>query len=418
MLRAVLMIILFILFSAFFSGSETAFASANKLRLRRSAEDGGAADRLAADISENYDEALSAILFGNNLVNIAASSATTVLAMTLTGDETGVALATAIITVAIIIFGEIAPKIAASRISNAMCRAVAYPLKAVMVVTRPVVWLMDALLGLLGRLWGSDTDPGSVTEEELVTIIEMVEDEGVIDEEQSELLQSAIEFSDITAQEVITPRVDMVAIDIDDSFEDILDTVNSSPYSRIPVYQDTVDNIIGVLYLNRFYRQALDRDSFDIRDMLMDVLYIPKTLKLPNVLSQFRKKQQHLAVVTDEYGGTLGIITMEDVLEELVGEIWDETDTVEADIVHINDETYIASGDMSIYDFLEELGIDPDSFEGDYTTVGGWATEMLSTFPKKGDSFDYRGISVTVLEAEDRRVLKVRAVVGDTENEE
>ena len=418
MLRAVLMIILFIFFSAFFSGAETAFASANKLRLRKSAEDGGAADRLAADIADNYDEALSAILFGNNLVNIAASSATTVLAMSLTGDETGVALAAAVITVAIIIFGEIAPKIAASRISNAMCRAVAYPLKLVMIVTRPVVWLMDALLGVLGRIWGSDADPSAVTEEELVTIIEMVEDEGVIDEEQSELLQSAIEFSDITAQEVITPRVDMVAIDIDDSFSDILDTVNSSPYSRIPVYQDTVDNIIGVLYVNRFYRQALDRDSFDIRALLMDVLYIPKTLKLPNVLSQFRKKQQHLAVVTDEYGGTLGIITMEDVLEELVGEIWDETDTVEADIVHINDGTYIASGDMSIYDFLEEVGIDPDSFEGDYTTVGGWATEMLSTFPKKGDSFDYRGIRLTVLEAEDRRVLKVRAEVGRPGEEE
>ncbi|MBO4360372.1 MAG: HlyC/CorC family transporter [Eubacteriaceae bacterium] len=418
MLRSVLMIVMFILLSAFFSGSETAFASANRLRLKKSAEDGKAVDRLAADISDNYDEALSAILFGNNLVNIAASSATTVLAMALTGSERGVAAAAGIITVVIIIFGEIAPKIAASRISNAMCRAVAYPLKLVMIVTRPVVWLMDRLLGVLGRIWGSDGDAGGVTEEELVTIIEMVEDEGVIDEEQSELLQSAIEFSDITAQEVITPRVDMVAIDADDSFEDILDTVNSSPYSRIPVYQDTVDNIIGVLYINHFYKQALDRDSFDIRDTLMDVLYIPKTLKLPSVLSQFRKKQQHLAVVTDEYGGTLGIITMEDVLEELVGEIWDETDTVQADIVHINDETYIASGDMSIYDFLEELGIDPDSFEGDYTTVGGWATEMLSAFPKKGDSFRYRNISVTVLEAEDRRVLKVRATVGETGEEE
>lgn len=418
MLRSVLMIVMFIFLSAFFSGSETAYASANRLRLKRSAEDGKAADRLAVYISDNYDEALSAILFGNNLVNIAASSATTVLAMTLTGDEKGVAAAAGLITVLIIIFGEIAPKIAASRISNAMCRAVAYPLRLVMIATRPVVWLMDGFLGVLGKLWGSDEDAGGVTEDELVTIIEMVEDEGVIDEEQSELLQSAIEFSDITAQEVITPRVDMVAIDIDDSFEDILDTVNSSPYSRIPVYQDTVDNIIGVLYINHFYKQALDRDSFDIRELLMDVLYIPKTLKLPSVLSQFRKRQQHLAVVTDEYGGTLGIITMEDVLEELVGEIWDETDTVQADIVHINDETYIASGDMSIYDFLEELGIDPDSFEGDYTTVGGWATEMLSTFPQKGDSFDYRNISVKVLEAEDRRVLKVRAVVNETGEEQ
>ena len=417
MLEPLLMIVLFIFLSAFFSGSETAFASASKLRLKKNAEDGGKLDRLVLSISDDYDEALSAILFGNNLVNIAASSVSTVLAITLAGSERYVAAATAVITVIIIIFGEIAPKIAAGRASIEVCRIVAYPLKAVMIVTKPVIWLMDMILSVLSKLWGGNTDGDSVTEDELVTIINIVEDEGVIDEDQSELLQSAIEFSDITAQEILTPRVDMTAIDIEDSFEDILSAVNTSPYSRIPVYEDTIDNIIGILYVNHFYKEALDRDSFDIRDILMDVLYVPKTLKLPYVLSQFRQKQQHLAVVTDEYGGTLGIVTMEDVLEQLVGDIWDETDTVEKEIVRLGENAYVASGDMSIYEFLDELGIDDESFEGDYTTVGGWVTEMLGAFPEKGDSFSYRNIDITVLEAEDRRVIKVRADIRPPEEE-
>lgn len=208
MLEPLLMIVLFIFLSAFFSGSETAFASASKLRLKKNAEDGGKLDRLVLSISDDYDEALSAILFGNNLVNIAASSVSTVLAITLAGSERYVAAATAVITVIIIIFGEIAPKIAAGRASIEVCRIVAYPLKAVMIVTKPVIWLMDMILSILSKLWGGNTDGDSVTEDELVTIINIVEDEGVIDEDQSELLQSAIEFSDITAQEILTPRVE------------------------------------------------------------------------------------------------------------------------------------------------------------------------------------------------------------------
>ena len=242
---------------------------------------------------------------------------------------------------------------------------------------------------------------------ELSSIIETAEDEAVLDEDRSELVQAAIDFSDVMAYEVMTARVDVVALDIDDDWNEQLAAIDSAPYSRIPVYEDSIDNVIGVLYLNHFLKALTDEKNPDIRSMLMPTCYVYKTMKMPAVLNELRRAKQHLAVVTDEYGGTLGVLSMEDVLEQLVGEIWDDTDEVEEEIVERPDGQYELDGDMVISDFLELVGIREKDFEADSETVGGWTIEMFGAFPKPGDSFEYGNMSVTVLEMDGLRVEKV-----------
>ncbi len=398
-----------IILSAFFSASETAYASANRLRLKKAAENGGLRARTAHYIADNFQNALSTILVGNNLVNIASSSLATVIALSLVGEQ-GTVYATALMTVIILIFGEIVPKNIAREHSESLTRAFALPLRFLMIITKPIVAVLQWMIRGIADLWGgSGSNEAGVTEDELSTIIEMVEDEGVIDSDRSELLQSAIDFSDITAQEIITPRVDMLAIDIDESFDEIAHIANTSPYSRIPVYKDSIDNIIGILYLNLFFKKAIDGREFDIHEMLIETCYVPKTLKLPYVLAELKKRKQHLAIVTDEYGGTLGMLTIEDVLEQLVGEIWDETDEITSEFRDKGDGTYEISGDLSIYEFLEYLDLNESCFTGEYTTVGGWVIDMLNGFPNVGDSFEFMGFKITVTEMDDLRVVTVKA---------
>jgi len=411
-------IVILISLSAFFSGSEISYASANRMRLKKAAENGGLKDRLAYFIYENYNNALSTILIGNNLVNIAASSVATVIAIQL-GGEGYVGAATAIMTVLILIFGEIMPKIIAKENCDGFSRGVALPLRFLMFITKPLVIIIMGFVNLLAKLWTKGDGNGpAMTEEELAAIIETVEDEGVIDEDRSELLQSALEFDDITAQEIITPRVDMLAIDIDDGMDAIIECAMDAPYSRIPVYEDSIDHIIGILYLKQFLKQVVDQDTLDIRPLLMDVCFIHKTMKLPAVLAELKRRKVHMAIVTDEYGGTLGLITMEDVLEQLVGEIWDESDEVVEEFVELSDDLFEVSGDLSIYEMFEELGIDEDTFEGDYTTAGGWAIDMLGGYPKVGDSFTYENLIVTVTEIDDLRIVKLKVELSPTEEEE
>jgi len=414
MTTSIILIIICILLSAFFSGSEIAYASVNKLRLKNNSE--SKTDELSLKLAEDYEDTLSGILLGNNLVNIAASSATTVLAMKITGSEDGIVLATFIITLVLIIFGEIAPKILGRKRSLRVCELTSYPLKGFMIITYPMVYIMKLILKVVSKLW-PESEKEEMSKDELSTVIDMVVDEGVIDEDQGELIQSAIEFADTSCQEILTPRVDLTSIDIDDNYEEIVSVIENCPYSRIPVYEDTIDNIIGILYVNGFYRQALESEKVDIRSILMSVVYVPKTVKLDDVMNTLKEHKQHLAVVNDEYGGTLGIVTMEDILEELVGDIWDENEEVENDVEMIDENTLRIDADMSIYDFLEEVGIDEDDFEGDYTTVGGFVMENLNDFAQVGDQFKYRNVTIKVTEVEDRRVLSVEATI-DVENEE
>lgn len=401
-------IVLCICLSAFFSSSEMAYSSCNALRLERARDGGSKRAGVALRITERYDDALGAILIGNNLVNIAASSLGSVAVLLITGGDEYTWAATVIITLLVIIFGETIPKITTKKNANRTAESFAYPVRGLMIVLKPIVWLVVKAIDLLtrGMKPEDDTDSDEAVEE-LQSIIETAEDEAVLDEDQSELVQAAIDFSEIPAYEAMTARVDVAAIDIDDDWEDILTLIENAPYSRLPVYEDSIDNIIGVLYLNRFLKALTDGEPVNIRALLMPPCYVYKTMKLPAVLNQLRRERQHLAIVSDEYGGTLGLLTMEDVLEQIVGEIWDETDTVEHEIVRRADGEYELDGDMPITDFLELMGIDEDSFDADSDTLGGWTVESFGAFPKVGDSFRYEGFEISVLAMDARRVESV-----------
>lgn len=401
-------IVLCICLSAFFSASEMAYSSCNSLRLERARDSGSKRAGVALRITEQYDDALGAILIGNNLVNIAASSLGSVAVILITGGDEYAWTATVIITMLVIIFGETVPKIITKKNANRTAESFAYPVRALMMVLKPLVWLVVKAIDLLTRGMKPENDPDSdEAVEELQSIIETAEDEAVLDEDQSELVQAAIDFSEIPAYEAMTARVDVAAIDIDDDWEEILTLIENAPYSRLPVYEDSIDNIIGVLYLNRFLKALTDGEPVNIRELLMPPCYVYKTMKLPAVLNQLRRERQHLAIVSDEYGGTLGLLTMEDVLEQIVGEIWDETDTVEHEIVRRSDGEYELDGDMPITDFLELMGIDEDSFDADSDTLGGWTVESFGAFPKVGDSFRYEGFEISVLAMDARRVESV-----------
>ena len=406
--------------SAFCSSSEMAYSSCNIIRLEGMKDGGSKRAALALLIAERFDDALSAILIGNNLANIGASSLASVLVILITGGEEYAWLATLILTILVIIFGETIPKISTKKNPNTVALRHAPAVRFRMVVLWPLIWLVVKLIHLLTcKLPEQDAGSPEEAVEELQSIIETAEVEDVLDEDQSELLQAAIDFADVSALEVMTARVDVCAIDIDDDWDDILSVIEEAPYSRLPVYEDSVDNIIGVLYLNHFLKALSDGDRVDIRKLLMPPCYVYKTMKLPAVLNQLRRAKQHLAIVTDEYGGTLGVLSMEDVLEQIVGDIWDETDTVEQEMVCRGEGEYELEGSMLLADFLDSLGLNEEDFEAESSTVGGWTLEMFGGFPRVGDSFRHEHMTVTVLEMVDgRRVGKVLVQLDPEEKEE
>ena len=405
----VLGILLMVLLSGFFSGSEMAFSSCNQLRLENLRDEGSKRAGIAVWILKHFDNALSAILIGNNLVNIGASSLVSVLVILLCGNDKYTWIGTVVLTVIIIIFGETIPKICAKKSANRFALRFARPVRVLTVLFTPLIWLVVKLNWLL-TFWIKEDkeESGEEAVEELHSIIETAEDEKVLDEDQSELVRSAIDFSDISALDVMTARVDVVAIDIEDSRDEILDQIEKASFSRLPVYEGSIDNIIGTLYLNRFLKAMAEDGEADIRSMLMPPCYIYKTMKLPTVLSQLRRARQHLAIVTDEYGGTLGVVSMEDVLEQIVGEIWDDNDEVEPEVVERTEGEYELDGAMMLFEMEELLGLPEDSIEAESSTVGGWTIERFGGFPQVGDSFETDGLQVTVLEMSDgRRVDKV-----------
>jgi CBS domain containing-hemolysin-like protein len=402
--------------SAFFSASEMSLSAANRLRLEGMAEDGDKRATRALGLLEHFDRALGAILIGNNLVNVAASSLSSVIALTV-AVKTGVAdglcatIATVLVTIVVIIFGETIPKILAKKNANRLSVLLAGPVYCLTMLLRPLVWCAVGLTNLITRALPApeeDTDQEAAVEE-LQSIIETAEDEEVIDEDRSELLQNALDFSDISASQVMTARVDMEAIDIDDDWEDILHQANETLCSRLPVYEGDTDNIIGILHLNALYRALLEQDGpVDIRPLLSEPCWIYKTVKLPAVLEELKQRKTHMAIVTDEYGGTAGVITMEDVLESLVGDIWDETDEVEPEVVETAEGSWELDGDLPIDDLLELAGLPPEDFDFESETVGGWVMELLEGFAAPGDQLTYENLSLTVLETDDKRVQRVR----------
>lgn len=420
-----LIILICLIFSAFFSGSESSYNAANKGRLKKAAESNVPLAKLAFRISEHYTTTLSAILIGNNLANIAASTMATLLATQIIKND-GIAslVATVTLTLIVLIFGEIIPKIVCKTHADKVVRWVAVPIRIITILLYPLVFIVTLIVRLISKLWGkdkADNEP-TVTEEELSTIIDTVEEEGVIDENKSELLQSTLEFQDTTVEEIMTARINMTDLDIEDKLEESLKIIDESRYSRIPVYEGDIDNIIGILYLNHYYKQLAELDGdaskIDLRTLLLKPKMIHKTMRLPAALAMMREEKVHLAIVVDEFGGTLGIVTMEDILEEIVGEIWDESDEIVSMIQRTGENTYDVSGDMNIDDFFYEIEFEDNDFECDYSTVGGWAVEELDADPHVGDSFTYRNLCVIVTEMDEMRVTKLTVLVTPAEEDE
>ena len=409
--------------SAFFSASETAYNLANESQLEKKAES-GFINKLSYKICKSYNFALTSILIGNNIVNFVLSSVATSLSLVLlvesgiTGENVAATIATAVTTIVVLIFGEIAPKVIANGNSKLLIRAFALPLFFFMIVFSPAAYLINLIIKLVDKIYVND-DTG-VTTDELSSIIETGEEEGSIDEDRSELLQSAIDFNETTIKEIMIPRVDMVSIDVGDGISEIIETALNSPFSRIPVYEDSVDNIIGILVVQKLYKALIDTkpEDIDLRELLVEPYFIHMTVKLPDALDVLREERTHIMIVLDEFGGTAGIATMEDILEELVGEIWDEDEVAEHDIVKAGPDKYSVEGDMNIYDFFEAIDFNEGDFESEYTTVGGWAIEMLEGFPEENASFQYENLVVTIDSIEDHRITKLTVTVKPREEDE
>lgn len=412
-----ILIAILILFSAFFSGTEIAYTSVNRIRMRQMADNGSRVAARAVAIADKFETPLTTLLIGNNIVNVAMSSIATSLALKLAGGKASfVAVATAIITVLIITFGEIIPKVICKQNSEKITLAFAYPLSFFIIIFYPVSFLVSGIVKLFSRFWGKSDD--TVTEKELVTIIETAEEDGGIDEEKSDLLQSAIEFSDITLVEIFTHRKDVYALDIDESQAENLRRINASRYSRLPVYKDSIDNIVGILNINRYYKQYAIDNTAKVEDVMREPMFLPGTVKLPAALETMRENQVQLVVVLDEYGGTLGIVSMEDILEQIVGDIWDESDEIVEKIVENGDGTFTVLGEMNVYDMFDELDIDDRDFDSECNTVGGWVVEVLEHTPEVGETVDYKNLHIEVTKVEDIIVEEVKVTVNEIVEED
>ncbi|MEG2813334.1 MAG: hemolysin family protein, partial [Oscillospiraceae bacterium] len=353
----IVVIIILVSLSAFFSSSETAFASVNRIRVKNRANMGDKRAKKAMKVIENFDTALSAVLIGNNIVNIAAASIGSILFVNLLG-KSGVAVSTIVLTIVVLVFGEVVPKSMAKQNPEKVLFAVSGILNVIMIVFKPIVFVLVKIKDLFTRNLSDGEIQPTMTEDELKCIIEEIEDEGVLNECESELVQSAIDFDDITVSEILTPRVDVVGVDINENAEVIKDIILKTGFSRIPVFSNNIDNIVGIINEKDFMRQYIQNKNVNIKTLVQPVTFVPPKKRIAQLMKDIQHEKTHIAIVTDQYGGTLGIITLEDIIEELVGEIWDESDRVVTEITNISNNIYRVNGDMNVYDMFEKLEID------------------------------------------------------------
>ena len=403
-------LVILVAFSAFFSASETAFSSLNQIRLKSRADDG---DRTAARVlamSEQYDKLLSTILIGNNIVNIAAASIGTIIFTKMLGAARGATVSTMVLTIVVLIFGEVTPKSLAKEMPETIATAVAPVLSLLMLVLTPLTWLFSQWKRLLNHFVHS-SESDTITEGELMTMVSEAENDGELTDRESELIRSAIEFDDVEVEEILTPRVDVVAVADDISLEELAQTFAESGYSRLPVYHGTIDNIIGVVHEKDFYIARLKKAT-KIEDLVAPTLYTTGSTQISQLLRTLREQHHHMAVVVDEYGGTEGIITLEDILEELVGEIWDEHDEVTEDFRKQSDGSWLVSGSASVDDLFETLDL-PEDEDIDSNTVNGLVQEKTCHLPKVGDHFSLGEYDGVVTRTARRRVTEVRLTPTD-----
>ncbi|MBQ4537248.1 MAG: HlyC/CorC family transporter [Lachnospiraceae bacterium] len=410
---SLIIIVICIIMSAYFSATETAFSSLNRIRIKNMAEKGNKKAALVLKMSENYDSMLSTILIGNNIVNIACTSLATILFVGWLGEEAGASVSTAVITVVVLIFGEVSPKSIAKEYPEKFAMFSAPFLNILMVVLTPFNFLFRQWKKLLSLIFKSSEDR-SITEEELLTIVDEAEQGGGIDEQESELIRSAIEFTELEAIDILTPRIDIVGVDIDSTKDEIAAVFAENGYSRMPVYQEDMDHIQGIIYQKDFHNYVYHSDE-SIDRSIRPALFITKHKKICELLKELQEKKLHIAVVLDEFGGTVGIVTLEDILEEIVGEIWDEHDEIIEEIKLLSEGEYEATGSANIEKLFDVLDIDE---ELDILTVSGWVMGELGRIPEEGDVFTYHNKEVTVLEMNGKRVKRVRIVQKETENTE
>ena len=412
-----IVIAILVLLSAFFSATETAFSFVNKIRIQHSVDNGNKKAKNALYIIENFDNALTTILICNNIVNLSCSSIATVLCLNLFGDM-GSAIATGATTLLVLTFGEVIPKCLAKEHCDAFTLKTAGLLRVLMFILKPFVFVFLKLKSLALKIAGGSEDSPSVTENELKYIVESIEEEGVLEESESEMVRSALDFDEKTAEEILTPRVDVTFINISDSQEKIKDIIIENRYSRIPVYEETVDHIVGILHTRDYLESLADGKAPDLRDIMQTPYFVFRTQQLSKILNAFKRTKIHLAIVTDEYGGTLGIVTMEDLLEEIVGEIWDEDEEIEHNYYKIGKGEFLVNGDIELDDLLALFDMDEDAIESDSVTVGGFILEHAGTIPHKRQSIEADGFRFTVMEVKDQRIIRVVVKKLDTESEE
>ena len=411
-------LIVLIMLSAFFSASETAYSSLNMIRLKSRAEDGDKQAAKVLALAERYDSLLSTILIGNNIVNIGASSLATVLFSRLLGNAYGPTASTIVMTLLVLTFGEITPKSMAKEMPESIAMAFAPALGALVAVFGPLNFIFGKWKSFLASRFYTD-EKDTITEGELVTMVSEAEKDGELTNRESELIRSAIEFDDVEAQDVLTPRVDVIAVADDTPMDEVTETFADSGYSRLPVYHDTIDNIIGVVHEKDFYLARLKKET-SLEELVKPTLYTTGSTQISQLLRTLREQHHHLAVVVDEYGGTEGIITLEDILEELVGEIWDEHDEATEDFHKQSDGSWIVLGSASVDDLFETLGL-PEDEDIDSNTVNGLVQEKTCHLPKVGDRFTLGGYDGVVTRTAKRRVTEVRltpAEKPDTKKDE
>ena len=399
-------IVFCIIMSAYFSATETAFSTFNKIRVKNLAEKGNKKASTVIKLSENYDTLISTILIGNNIVNILASSLTTLLFVELLKDgsfaQWSSAISTAVLTIVILTFGEISPKTIAKKVPESFAMFSAPLINALVYVLFPLTFIFKQLQNLLAKIFKKDEDKG-ITEEELISIIEEAEEEGDINKEESTLIKSAIEFNELEVSDIFTPRIDITAVSTEATKEEVAAVFTESGYSRLPLYDGDLDNVIGILYYKDFYTSEFEK----LEDIMKPVIYVAKTQKINDLMKELQDKQLHLAVVMDEFGSTAGIVTLEDIVEEIVGEIWDEHDEKVIEIEQLNETEYIVSGKANISKFFDQLEIDD---EPDAQTVNGWVTTALGRIPQENDTFESTGLQVKVLKMDGKRVENIHVI--------
>ncbi|MGN1345887.1 MAG: HlyC/CorC family transporter, partial [Eubacteriales bacterium] len=408
----IIVIVVLVLLSGYFSATETAFSSLNKTRLKTLIEKGNKKAALALRLSEDYDRLLSTILIGNNIVNIAMASIGTLLFVELLGDI-GATVSTAVITVVVLVFGEVSPKSIAKESPEKFAMFSAPIINGLINVLRPLNYLFSLWKKLLSKVFRLEGD-NKMSQEELLMLVEEVQQDGSIDKTEGELLKNAIAFTDLEAKDILTHRLDLAAVALTDSKEEIAKVFGQSKFSRILVYDESIDDIVGVLHHKDFYTETGVTDA-DIRDIMTPPIFVLKEVKIDLVLRELQKKKSHIAVVLDEYGGTYGIITMEDIVDELVGELWDEQTEDNEDFRKLADNFYRVNASIDLDEFCEFFDI---AIESDMVSFSGWVTEQLEKIPTTGDHFEYEGMEITVTSTDSHRAAEVEVRLNENFHKE